>query len=54
MSNLEAIGRMALWVIELSKFDMQYCLRIAMKGQVITGFIVEFSTMEGQGAEEHP
>ena len=25
MSSLEAAGRMALWVIELSKFDIQYC-----------------------------
>ena len=25
MSSLEAAGRMALWVIELSEFDIQYC-----------------------------
>ena len=24
MSNLEAAGRMALWAIELSEFDIQY------------------------------
>ena len=32
MSNLEAVGRMALWVIELSEFDMQYRPRTAIKG----------------------
>ena len=32
MSNLEAAGRMALWKIELSEFDVQYCSHIAMKG----------------------
>ena len=25
MRSLEAAGRMALWAIELSEFDMQYC-----------------------------
>ena len=29
MSSLEAAGRMALWVIELSEFDIQYRPRIA-------------------------
>ena len=24
MSNLEAVGQMALWAIELSEFDVQY------------------------------
>ena len=54
MSNPEAAGWMALWAIELSEFDVQYCQRIAMKGQVVAGFIAEFTNMEGQGLEEHP
>jgi len=54
MSNLEATGRMALWVIKLSEFDIQYCLCIAMKGQVVADFITEFTNMECQGAKEHP
>ena len=54
MSNPEAVGRMALWVIELSEFDMQYHSCTAMKGQAIADFIVEFTNIEGQGAEEHP
>ena len=41
-------------VIELSEFDMQYHSCTAMKGQAIADFIVEFTNMEGQGAEEHP
>ena len=39
MSNPEAAGWMALWAIELSEFDVQYCLHTAIKGQ---------------GAKEHP
>ena len=52
MSSLEAAGRMALWVVELSKFDIQYCLQIAMQGQVVANFIAEFTLGDGQGAEE--
>ena len=47
ISILEAVGRMALWAIELSEFDVQYRPRIAMKGQVVTDFITEFTNMEG-------
>ena len=46
MSNLEAIGLMALWEIELSEFDVQYCLHIAMKGQAVADFIAKFTNME--------
>ena len=45
---------MALWGIKLSEFDIQYHLRTAIKGQVVTDFIVEFTNVEGQGAEEVP
>ena len=32
MSSPEAAGRMALWAIELSEFDVQYRLRTIVKG----------------------
>ena len=51
MSSLEAAGRMALWAIELSEFDIQYCLRIGMKGQAVADFIAEYTQLEGQGAD---
>ena len=54
VSNLEAAGRMALWAIELSEFDVQYCPRTTIKGQAVVKFIAEFTNMEGQGVEEHP
>ena len=50
ISNPKATGRMALQVIELSEFDVQYRPHIAMKGQVVVDFIAEFTNMEGQGA----
>ena len=52
MSNLDAVGRLALWVIELSEFDIQYRPRIAIKRQVATNFIAEFTHDEDKGAEE--
>ena len=47
MSNPEAAGQMALWAIELSEFDIQYRPHNAIKGQVVTDFIAEFTNMEG-------
>ena len=32
MSNPEAVERIALWAIELSEFDIQYCPRTTVKG----------------------
>ena len=52
MSSPEAAGRMTLWAVELSEFDIQYCPRTAVKGQVEADFIAEFTIVDGQGAEE--
>ena len=54
MSNPEAAGRLVLWAIELSEFDIQYRLRIVIEGQIIVDFIVEFSHDKDKGAEESP
>ena len=52
MSSPEVAGRMALWAIELSEFNIQYRPRTTIKGQVVANFIAEFTLIEGQGAEE--
>ena len=54
MNSPEAAGRKALWVVELSEFDIQYRLRTAIKGQVMADFIAEFTLMDGQGAKKIP
>ncbi|XP_075645783.1 uncharacterized protein LOC142616926 [Castanea sativa] len=54
MSNPEAAGRMALWAIELSEFDIQYQPRTAVKGQILADFVAEFTTTKEQGAEDTP
>ena len=54
MSSPEAAGRLALWAIELSEFDIQYRPRTAIKGQIVADFIAEFTHDEGKGATESP
>ena len=53
MSSSEVAGRMALWAIELSKFDVQYRPRTAVKGQIVVDFIAEYTQSEDKGAEGH-
>ena len=43
MSSSEAAGRMALWAIELSEFDVQYCPRMTVNGQIVADFIAEYT-----------
>ena len=47
MNNPKATGQMALWAIELSEYNIQYCPRTTIKGQVVTDFIAEFTNVEG-------
>ncbi|XP_075635280.1 uncharacterized protein LOC142607615 [Castanea sativa] len=54
MSSPETAGRMALWVVELSEFDIRYQPRAAMKGQILADFIAEFTIKKDQGTEETP
>ena len=43
MSSPEAVGRMALWAIELSEFDVQYCPRMTVNAQIVADFIAEYT-----------
>lgn len=52
MSNPEVAGRLALWAIELSEFDIKYHPQTTIKGQIIADFIAEFTHDEDKGAEE--
>ena len=51
MSSPEATGRLALWAIELSEFDVQYRPRTAIKGQIVADFIAEYTQPEDKGVE---
>ena len=43
MNKLEAAGRLIQWAVELSKFDVRYRPREAIKALVLADFIVEFT-----------
>ena len=54
MGSPDVAGRMALWEVKLSEFDIQYRPHTAIKGQVVANFIAEFTLMEGYEAKEIP
>ena len=39
----ETLGRLIKWAIEMNEFDIRYNPRAAVKGQVLTDFIMEFT-----------
>ena len=56
MNSTVTVGRMFLWAIKLSKFDVQYRPRIAIKAQVLVDFMAEFTPTEVEKAwngEQH-
>ena len=42
----ETSGRLMKWAIELSEFDIRYRPKIAIKGQVLVDFVMEFTSAE--------
>ena len=42
----EVSGRLMKWAIELSKFDIRYKPKTAIKGQVLADFVMEFTPIE--------
>ena len=52
LNSLNAAGRMVLWAIELSEFDVQYRPRTAIKAQALADFVAEFTpTKDEEGVE---
>jgi hypothetical protein len=52
MNKPDAAGRLIQWAIELSKFDIEYRPRQAIKAQAFTDFIVEFTVAEEEPSQE--
>ena len=48
----ETSGRLIKWAIELSKFDISYKPRTAVKGQILADFIMEFTPVESTEATQ--
>ena len=49
MNNPKVVGRLVLWAIELSEFEVQYRPKIAIKSQALANFVIEFTTKEDKG-----
>ena len=43
---------MIQWAIELSQFNSEYHLRIAIKAQALVDFIIEFTILDKEGATD--
>ena len=51
MKNLKEAGRLVLWAIKLSEFDVQYRPRVVSKAQALADFDAELTTKDkAQGA----
>ena len=48
MNKLKAVGRLIQWAIELSEFDVRYQPRSAIKAQVLSDFIAEFTPNQNE------
>ena len=46
LHKLETSGRLMKWAIELSEFNIRYKQKIAIKGQVLADFVMEFTLAE--------
>ena len=46
LHKLETSGRLMKWAIELSKFDIRYRPKTAIKGQILADFVMEFTSAE--------
>ena len=52
MNKPEDAGQMVQWAIELSRFDIEYRPRTAIKTQALVDFIAEFTTPEHEENQE--
>ena len=51
MNKPDAVGRLVLWAIEMSEFDVDYRPRTAIKAQVLADFITKFTHPDPEGVE---
>ena len=43
MNNIEVVGRLIQWAIELGQFNIEYRPQVAIKAQVLVDFIAKFT-----------
>jgi hypothetical protein len=45
LHKLDLSSRLVNWAVELNEFDIEFVLRNAIKGQVLTDFVAEFTSV---------
>jgi hypothetical protein len=43
LHNRDTVGRIVKWSVELGEFDLEFCLRQAIKSQILTDFVPEWT-----------
>lgn len=46
LQNREAAGRMAKWLVEFGEFDLHFASRTAIKSQILSDFVAEWTNPE--------
>jgi ribonuclease HI len=54
ISNRDASGRIVKWSVELGEFEIEFCPRQAMKSQILSGFVSEWTEIQMSPLKERP
>ena len=54
MQRLDVSGRLVLWALELTQYDITFKPHVAIKEQALADFVAEFSGSPGFSQEESP
>jgi hypothetical protein len=52
--NRDANGRIVKWSVELGEFDIEFCLRQAIKSQILADFVSEWTEIQMPPPKERP
>jgi ribonuclease HI len=54
ISNRDASGRIVKWSVELGEFEIEFCPRQAMKSQILSDFVSEWTEIQMSPLKERP
>jgi hypothetical protein len=54
LCSRDTVGRIVKWSVELGKFDLEFCPRQAIKSQILTDFVSEWTETQQPPPTEKP
>jgi hypothetical protein len=54
LCSRDTVGRIVMWSVELGEFDLEFCPRKAIKSQILTGFVSEWTETQQLPPTEKP